>query len=136
MVPPLARIDSPTRGEGCEPGLAAEPVANSEGPTGQVRLVELGRALACKPRVLLLDEPASGQDDLETERFGQLLVEIADEGTAVLLVEHDMSLVMDVCHCVHVLDLGQIIAVGTPSEIQANTVVLDAYLGTDTRSAS
>ncbi|MCB0954013.1 MAG: hypothetical protein KDB13_15095 [Microthrixaceae bacterium] len=47
-----------------------------------------------------------------------------------------MSLVMDVCHCVHVLDLGQIIAVGTPSEIQANTVVLDAYLGTDTRSAS
>ncbi|MEZ5348973.1 MAG: ABC transporter ATP-binding protein [Microthrixaceae bacterium] len=105
-------------------------------PTGQGRLVELGRALACKPRVLLLDEPASGQDDLETERFGQLLVEIADEGTAVLLVEHDMSLVMDVCHCVHVLDLGQIIAVGTPSEIQANTVVLDAYLGTDARSAS
>ena len=105
-------------------------------PTGQGRLVELGRALACKPRVLLLDEPASGQDDRETERFGRLLVEIADEGTAVLLVEHDMSLVMDVCHCVHVLDLGQIIAVGTPSEIQANTVVLDAYLGTDARSAS
>ena len=76
-------------------------------PTGQGRLVELGRALACKPRVLLLDEPASGQDDTETERFGQLLVELADQGTAVVLVEHDMSLVMEVCDHVHVLDLGR-----------------------------
>ena len=83
-------------------------------PTGQGRLVELGRALACKPKVLLLDEPASGQDDHETERFGQLLVELAGEGTAVVLVEHDMSLVMEVCHQVHVLDLGRIIAKGEP----------------------
>ncbi len=105
-------------------------------PTGQGRLVELGRALACKPRVLLLDEPASGQDDTETERFGQLLTEIAGEGAAVLLVEHDMSLVMEVCDHLHVLDLGQILASGTPSEVQANPVVLDAYLGTETGGAA
>jgi branched-chain amino acid transport system ATP-binding protein len=100
-------------------------------PTGQGRLVELGRALACKPRILLLDEPASGQDETETERFGSLLADIASSGTAVLLVEHDMSLVMDVCDTVHVLDLGEMLAVGPPAEVQKNPVVLDAYLGTD-----
>ncbi len=99
-------------------------------PTGQGRLVELGRALACKPRVLLLDEPASGQDDTETERFGQLLVELAHEGTAVVLVEHDMSLVMEVCDQVHVLNLGHMIAKGEPSSVQHDDAVLDAYLGT------
>ena len=104
-------------------------------PTGQGRLVELGRALACRPRILLLDEPASGQDETETERFGRLLVEVASSGTAVLLVEHDMSLVMEVCSNVHVLDLGQILAVGPPAEVQRNPVVLDAYLGTDTGGA-
>ena len=66
-------------------------------PTGQGRLVELGRALACEPKVLLLDEPAAGQDDTETERFSVLLRQLADEGVAVVLVEHDMKLVMDVC---------------------------------------
>ena len=99
-------------------------------PTGLARLVELGRALATQPKVLLLDEPASGLDDSESESFADLLVELANDGMAVLMVEHDVQLVMRVCKLVHVLDFGAIIAVGTPDEIQRNEKVLEAYLGT------
>jgi len=99
-------------------------------PTGQCRLVELGRSLATRPRVLLLDEPASGQDDTETAAFAALLRELAEEGMAVVLVEHDVALVMDVCARVHVLDFGRVIASGTPAEVQRNDAVLAAYLGT------
>ncbi|MBV8691817.1 MAG: ABC transporter ATP-binding protein [Actinobacteria bacterium] len=99
-------------------------------PTGLARLVELGRALATQPKVLLLDEPASGLDDSESESFADLLVELAADGMAVLMVEHDVQLVMRVCKLVHVLDFGAIIAVGTPDEIQRNEKVLEAYLGT------
>jgi branched-chain amino acid transport system ATP-binding protein len=98
--------------------------------TGMARLLEVARALAAKPKVLLLDEPASGQDEAETGRFGDLLRELADEGLAILMVEHDVPLVMRVCHRVVVLDFGQVIASGTAEEIQANQAVLDAYLGT------
>jgi branched-chain amino acid transport system ATP-binding protein len=98
-------------------------------PTGQCRLVELGRSLATKPSVLLLDEPASGQDETETDQFATLLKELAQEGMVVLLVEHDVQLVMKICRNVHVLDFGQIIAAGTPAEIQTNEAVLAAYLG-------
>src|SRR5262245_57755775 len=99
-------------------------------PTGQARLVELARALATKPRVLLLDEPASGQDEHETAAFGELLRAIADEGTAIVLVEHDVQLVMEVCDRIHVLDFGGIISSGTPEHVQRDEAVLAAYLGT------
>jgi branched-chain amino acid transport system ATP-binding protein len=98
-------------------------------PTGQCRLVELGRSLATKPEVLLLDEPASGQDETETVQFAALLRDLAQEGMVVVLVEHDVHLVMNVCQTVHVLDFGQIIAVGSPTDIQQNEAVLAAYLG-------
>ena len=98
-------------------------------PTGTARLLEVARALACDPRLLLLDEPSSGLDEAETEAFGVLLLELAAEGRTILMVEHDMDLVMRVCHGIHVLDFGSVIAAGSPSEIRANAVVQKAYLG-------
>ena len=100
-------------------------------PTGMARVVELGRALMIRPRVLLLDEPASGQTESETVAFGRLLRRLcAEEGMTILLVEHDMSLVMDVCDRVQVLDFGVTIATGTPDEVRNDERVLEAYLGT------
>ena len=101
----------------------------SEIPTGRARVVELARALMTKPRVVLLDEPASGQTEQETRAFGQLLRRLVEDGLAICLVEHDMSLVMEVCEVIHVLDYGRMIAVGTPEEIRSNQAVIDAYLG-------
>jgi len=100
-------------------------------PTGIARLVEVGRALATRPGVLLLDEPSSGLDDRETNELGALLRRVAGKGVAVLLVEHDVELVMSVCALVHVLDFGRILTVGTPAEVQANPEVRAAYLGTE-----
>ncbi len=102
----------------------------SQLPTGQARLVELGRALATRPCVLLLDEPASGQTSEETETFARLLAHLAEDGIAVVLVEHDVALVMQVCQRIHVLDFGRIIASGTPDVVKEDAAVLTAYLGT------
>lgn len=101
-------------------------------PTGTARLVELARALASNPKVLLLDEPSSGLNEEETEGMARLLRRLVAQGLAVLLVEHDMSFVMGTCEYIHVLDFGSIIATGTPLEIQANPHVQAAYLGTET----
>jgi ABC-type branched-subunit amino acid transport system ATPase component len=98
-------------------------------PTGQARLLELARALAARPRVLLLDEPASGLSESETSELASVLVQLASDGLGVLLVEHDMSLVMSVCAEVSVLEFGRIIAAGDPSTVQEHPAVQLAYLG-------
>jgi branched-chain amino acid transport system ATP-binding protein len=98
-------------------------------PYGDQRRLEIARALALNPKVLLLDEPAAGFNPQEKVELGQLIRKIRDRGFAVLLIEHDMSLVMDISDRVSVLDFGQKIAEGTPREIQNNQRVIDAYLG-------
>ncbi len=106
---------------------AAVPAASL--PPGQQRLVEIARALAGQPRLLLLDEPAAGLTTRETEVLGELIQRIADTGLTTVVIEHDMSLVMEVCATVAVLDQGKLLAVDTPTAIQANPQVIAAYLG-------
>jgi len=108
--------------------LANRPAA--ELTTGTARVLEVARALATQPSTLLLDEPGSGLDEGESTALGDLLLEVAGAGTAVLLVEHDVEMVMRVCTSVTVLDFGKVLAEGTPAEIQADPRVQQAYLGT------
>jgi ABC-type branched-subunit amino acid transport system ATPase component len=98
-------------------------------PPGQQRLVEIARALAGGPRLLLLDEPAAGLTTHETEVLGGLIGRIAATGLTTVLIEHDMSLVMNVCERVAVLEQGSLLALDTPTAIQANSQVITAYLG-------
>ena len=96
---------------------------------GQQKLVGVARALAASPSCLLLDEPAAGLDSGESLELGRRLRAIAARGTAVLLVDHDMDLVLEVCSHVYVLDFGRVIAAGSPSEIRGDERVIAAYLG-------
>jgi ABC-type branched-subunit amino acid transport system ATPase component len=98
-------------------------------PTGTARLVELARALATKPRLLLVDEPSSGLNEHESRGLSDLLLELAADGLGVLLVEHDMPFVMSTCARIHVLDFGRVIAAGEPPEVQHDPAVVAAYLG-------
>ncbi len=99
-------------------------------PYGQQRRLEIARALATKPKVLLLDEPAAGMNPAETERLMQLILDVRDRfNLTIFLIEHEMKVVMNICERMTVLDHGQIIAEGTPSEIQSNEKVIKAYLG-------
>jgi ABC-type branched-subunit amino acid transport system ATPase component len=108
--------------------LADETAANLS--TGQGRLVELARVVAGGFRMLLLDEPSSGLDRTETTAFGRILTDLASElGTGILIVEHDMSLVLNICAYVYVLDFGQMIFEGTPQQVVDSADVQRAYLG-------
>jgi branched-chain amino acid transport system ATP-binding protein len=99
-------------------------------PYGEQRRLEIARAMATEPFLLLLDEPAAGMNTRETENLDNLIKRLRDEeGVSILLIEHDMKLVMSISDRVYVVDYGEMIAEGTPSEISANPKVIKAYLG-------
>jgi branched-chain amino acid transport system ATP-binding protein len=102
---------------------------------GEQKLVELARALAMEPNLLLLDEPAAGLNSAETERLSEILRRIREQGITIVLVEHNMPLVMTVSDLVLVLDFGRGIALGTPEEVSRNEEVIRAYLGQEAADA-
>jgi branched-chain amino acid transport system ATP-binding protein len=98
-------------------------------PLGRQKILEIGRALATEPRLLLLDEPAGGLNMRETEELGELIQRIRREGITVMIVEHDMNLIMDISDRVLVLHFGEFLASGSPSDIKDHPGVVEAYLG-------
>jgi branched-chain amino acid transport system ATP-binding protein len=107
--------------------LAGQKASNL--PFGKGRLLEIARAMAVKPAIMLMDEPAAGLNNRETAQLAVLIRKIRETGVTVVLVEHDMELVMDICDRIIVLNLGRKLAEGTPREIQENQAVISAYLG-------
>ena len=101
----------------------------SELTQGQRKLVGVARAIAMRPRLLCLDEPAAGLDTHESEELGRRLRQIADAGTATLLIDHDMGLVLTICDLIVVLEFGKVIAAGPPDEVRRDPLVVKAYLG-------
>jgi branched-chain amino acid transport system ATP-binding protein len=98
-------------------------------PLGKQKILEIARALATDPKLLLLDEPAGGLNMRETEDLGALIQKMRDKGTTIMLVEHDMNLVMEISDRILVLHYGEHLATGTPNEIKDNPAVIEAYLG-------
>ncbi|MBL8131205.1 MAG: ABC transporter ATP-binding protein [Anaerolineae bacterium] len=98
-------------------------------PYGDQRRLEIARALATRPALMLLDEPTAGMNPIETEELGEQILRLREDGITVLVIEHDMALIAQVCQEVYVLNFGQIIAHGTHEAIKANPLVVQAYLG-------
>jgi branched-chain amino acid transport system ATP-binding protein len=98
-------------------------------PYGDQRRLEMARAIATQPKMILLDEPTAGMNPTETREFGEQILRVREEGITLLVIEHDMSLISQVCDEVYVLNFGQIIAHGTPAKINQNEAVIEAYLG-------
>jgi branched-chain amino acid transport system ATP-binding protein len=100
-------------------------------PPGLLRLAEIARAIAGEPRVLLLDEPAAGLNSVETHDLSMALKSLRSPNLVLVVVEHDMDLIMDICDTIHVLNVGRVLASGSPAQIQSNREVVRVYLGDD-----